>query len=60
MGGTNGISFGARPVLFFNDDLSLAVEGGFDHTHSGNGLYDGWLRKFDQGPAGVLAPCIVF
>jgi maltoporin len=44
------VSFGARPILFFNNYLSLAFEGGFDHTHSGNGLYDGWLRKFTIAP----------
>jgi maltoporin len=44
------ISFGARPQVFFTDHLSLAFESGFDHTHSGNGQYDGWLRKFTIAP----------
>jgi maltoporin len=43
-------SFGARPVIFFTRYLSLAVEGGFDHTDGGNGQYDGWLRKFTIAP----------
>jgi len=45
------VSFGARPVIFFNKYLSLAFEGGFDHTHSQVApLYDGWLRKFTIAP----------
>ena len=49
--GTNTwISFGARPVWFFTDHVSLAFEAGFDHTSSGVGLYDGWLRKFTIAP----------
>jgi maltoporin len=43
-------SFGARPEVFFTKHLSLALEGGFDHTHSSTGLYDGWLRKFTVAP----------
>jgi maltoporin len=43
-------SFGARPVIFFTRSLSLAVEGGFDHTDSGNSQYEGWLRKFTIAP----------
>ena len=43
-------SFGARPEVFFTKHLSLAFEGGFDHTHSSTGLYDGWLRKFTIAP----------
>jgi maltoporin len=43
------VSFGARPEIFFNKYLSLAFEGGFDHTHS-RGQYDGWLRKFTIAP----------
>ena len=35
---------------FFNKYVSLAFEGGFDHTHSGTGQYDGWLRKFTIAP----------
>jgi maltoporin len=44
------VSFGARPEIFFTKYLSLAFEGGFDHTHSQNGQYDGWLRKFTVAP----------
>jgi len=44
------VSFGARPEIFFTKYLSLAFEGGFDYTHSANGLYDGWLRKFTVAP----------
>ena len=44
------ISFGARPQVFFTDHLSLAFEGGFDHTSSGVGQYEGWLRKFTIAP----------
>ena len=43
-------SFGARPQVFFTKYLSLAFEGGFDHTRSGDGQYDGWLRKFTIAP----------
>jgi len=43
------VSFGARPEIFFTKYLSLAIEGGFDHTHSA-GLYDGWLRKITIAP----------
>src|SRR5882672_7645769 len=43
-------SFGARPEVFFTKYLSLAFEGGFDHTHSSTGKYDGWLRKFTIAP----------
>jgi len=44
------ISIGARPQVFFTNHLSLAFEGGFDHTRSGNGQYEGWLRKFTIAP----------
>lgn len=44
------VSFGARPEVFFTKYLSLAFEGGFDHTHSSTGQYDGWLRKFTIAP----------
>jgi len=44
------VSFGVRPEIFFTKYLSLAVEGGFDHTHSLSGQYDGWLRKFTIAP----------
>src|SRR5579864_2853840 len=44
------ISFGARPEVFFTKYLSLAFEGGADHTHSSTGQFDGWLRKFTIAP----------
>ncbi|MGD0297998.1 MAG: carbohydrate porin [Bryobacteraceae bacterium] len=54
------VSFGARPEIFFTRYISLAFEGGFDHTHclagcmnqadSPIGPYDGWLRKFTIAP----------
>jgi maltoporin len=28
----------------------LAFEAGFDHTRSGTGQYEGWLRKFTIAP----------
>jgi maltoporin len=50
-------SFGARPVFFFTRYLSLALEGGFDHTEGfataqggANANFDGWLRKFTIAP----------
>jgi len=43
------VSFGVRPEVFFTKYLSLAFEGGFDHTQS-RGQYDGWLRKFTIAP----------
>jgi maltoporin len=44
------VSFGARPEYFFTKNLSLALEAGFDHTQSGAGQYDGWLRKITFAP----------
>jgi maltoporin len=44
------LSFGARPQVFFTEHLSLAFESGFDHTISGTGQFDGWLRKFTIVP----------
>lgn len=49
-------SFGVRPEVFFTKYLSLAFEGGFDHTEgfvttqNGNTQFDGWLRKFTIAP----------
>ncbi|HWY71334.1 MAG TPA: carbohydrate porin [Terriglobales bacterium] len=43
------VSFGARPEVFFTKYLSLAFEGGVDHTRL-RGQYDGWLRKFTIAP----------
>ena len=44
------VSVGARPQLFFTKHVSVAFEAGFDHTKSGTGQYEGWLRKFTVGP----------
>jgi maltoporin len=44
------VSFGARPELFFNKVLSLAVEGGLDHVRSAATPRDGWLGKFTIAP----------
>jgi maltoporin len=44
------VSFGARPEVFFTKYLSLAFEAGVDHTRSGIGQYEGWLRKFTIAP----------
>ena len=49
-------SFGLRPEVFFTKYLSLAFEGGFDHTQgfvttqNGTTQFDGWLRKFTIAP----------
>jgi maltoporin len=49
-------SFGLRPEVFFTKYLSLAFEGGFDHTEgfattqNGNTQFNGWLRKFTIAP----------
>ena len=49
-------SFGVRPQIFFTKYISLAFEGGFDHTEgfvntqTGNRQFDGWLRKFTIAP----------
>jgi maltoporin len=49
-------SFGLRPEVFFTKYISLAFEGGFDHTdgfvttQTGNTQFDGWLRKFTVAP----------
>jgi maltoporin len=44
------VSFGARPMLFFSKYLSLALEGGLDHTRTAVGPYEGWLGKFTIAP----------
>ena len=44
------LSLGARPQVFFNDVFSVAFEAGFDHTHSADGRYDGWLSKYTLAP----------
>jgi len=50
-------SFGVRPEVFFTKYLSLAFEGGVDHTegfvttqNGNNTQFDGWLRKFTIAP----------
>jgi maltoporin len=49
-------SFGLRPEIFFTKYISLAFEGGFDHTEgfaatqTGDRQFDGWLRKFTIAP----------
>jgi maltoporin len=49
-------SFGVRPEIFFTKYISLAFEGGFDHTEGfvttqdGDRQFDGWLRKFTIAP----------
>jgi maltoporin len=50
------VSFGVRPEIFFTKYISLAFEGGFDHTNgfvptqNGDTHVDGWLRKFTIAP----------
>lgn len=44
------LSAGARPILFFSDYASLAVEGGLDWVEDGLGQYRGWLRKLSIAP----------
>ena len=49
-------SIGVRPEVFFTNYISLAFEGGFDHTEGfvttqgGEKQFDGWLRKFTIAP----------
>lgn len=43
-------SAGARPIVFFTDYTSLAVEGGLDWVKDGAGVYEGWLRKLTIAP----------
>jgi len=49
-------SFGVRPEIFFTKYISLAFEGGADHTEgfvttqNGQTNFDGWLRKFTIAP----------
>jgi maltoporin len=49
-GWTRWISIGARPQVFLSDLFSVALEAGFDHTHSGDGRFDGWLQKVTLAP----------
>jgi maltoporin len=49
--GTNQwFSTGARPIVFFSEHTSLAVESGFDWVKDGQGRYEGWLRKLSIAP----------
>jgi maltoporin len=49
--GTNQwFSTGARPIFFFSEYMSLAVESGFDWVKDGQGRYEGWLRKISIAP----------
>jgi maltoporin len=43
-------SFGARPIWFLAEHVSLAFEAGFDRVWSGQSSYDGWLRKLTIAP----------
>ncbi len=43
------ISAGVRPIYYFDDFFSIAVEGGIDHT-SGDGVPSGELYKFTFAP----------
>jgi len=49
-GTSEWFSIGARPIVFFSDYTSLAVESGFDWVKSGQGEYQGWLRKLTLAP----------
>lgn len=44
------LSAGARPIVFFSDYASLAVESGFDWVSDGRGRYEGWLKKLSVAP----------
>jgi maltoporin len=44
------LSFGARPVVFLTEHVSVAAEAGADRTHSSTGQYDGWLGKLTLAP----------
>lgn len=49
-GESQWLSAGARPVVFFSEYVSLAVEGGLDWVDDGQGPYRGWLRKLSIAP----------
>jgi maltoporin len=53
-GHNDWVSFGARPEIFFSRYVSLAFEGGVDHTDGFNsttgGRVDGWLQKYTIAP----------
>ena len=47
------VSFGARPEIFFTKYLSLAFEGGFDHTHSlADNTTDGFASSLSRRKSG--------
>jgi len=49
--GTNKwLSFGGRPVFFFNHHVFAGFRARFDHTSSATGLYKGRLEKFTIAP----------
>ncbi|WP_083912884.1 maltoporin [Rubritalea marina] len=48
-GEVNWVSFGVRPVYFFNDFFSLAIEAGVDHTNETGGD-SGEVYKFTIAP----------
>jgi len=49
-GASQWFSAGARPIVFFSQYTSLAVEGGLDWVKDGAGAYEGWLRKVSIAP----------
>lgn len=50
LGTSQWFSAGARPIFFFSEYASLAVEGGLDWVRSGDGMYLGSLRKLSIAP----------
>lgn len=50
VGTSHWFSAGARPIVFFSEYTSLAVEGGLDWVKEGSGSYEGWLRKVSIAP----------
>jgi len=49
-GWSEWLSCGARPQVFLSELFSVAFEAGLDYTHSSDGQYAGWLRKFTLAP----------
>jgi len=50
VGWNHWLSLAARPQVFFSEHVSAALEAGFDHTESGDGRVEGWLRKITFAP----------
>jgi maltoporin len=50
VGTSHWFSAGARPIVFFSQYASVAVEGGLDWVKDGGGAYEGWLRKLSVAP----------